>query len=118
TWRYSAWIDSSNVKWEKIGRFLSPYSPDEDGAGPYAGPQPGSAFAYPGQDYLYNNPPINDLRGGWYTIHVCLEPTQNSNHFIDLFIGGVPNTITIGHLTTLPSNSANLPTASIKISTQ
>jgi len=115
-WKYSAWIDSSSVKWERIGRFFNVYAADDDGAGPYAGPLAG--YSYPGQDYLYNNQPIFDLRGGWYTIHVCLEPTQNSNRFLDLFVGGVPNTITVGHLTTLPSNSANLPTASIKISTQ
>ncbi len=119
-WVYEAWLDSGNTSWLKIGRFKNPYGADDDAGGPYAGPR--AAYQYPGEDWVFNSPPVNDLRSYWYTVHICLEPaaypTGFSNHMLQLFIGGIPNTINMAQLTTLPNNSANLPTATMKISTQ
>jgi len=123
-WIYEAWINkTTDNTWYKIGRFKNPNGLDDDGAGPFAGPRTlPSQYQSPGEDWLLNSPPINDLRSSNYNVVICIEPAGYNNgltgHFIQLFRGSAQSARIQypGQMGNLPNVTSTLPTASIKIS--
>lgn len=123
-WVYEGWIiHKTNQNLYSTGRFSDPGHADNDGAGPYKGPDP--AYDRPGQDYVSINSPIATLENGEYAIKITLEPKNESGpalsqpFFISIFYGDIPTTLTYGQVSSPMTNySANLPTATIQISTK
>lgn len=121
-WTYEAWVfdkrDSTNYS---LGKFTNPNAADNDGAGPFKGPNPG--YDKPGQDYVRNAPPGINHFGSWYygimiTLEPRNEPANSPPFYIKLFyINTVQNIITRGTISDFLPNSAasNMPTAIIQV---
>jgi hypothetical protein len=123
-WTYEAWIRvqiTGGFNYYKVGRFTNPYGPDDDGAGPYAGIDSTSYYQRPGEDWVKNGSPINDLRNANNKLVICLEPKEYENglsgHFIILYFGPMTQN-SRGQIAILPTNAANLPTGILKVSSK
>ncbi|HVZ39902.1 MAG TPA: hypothetical protein VHI13_11540 [Candidatus Kapabacteria bacterium] len=116
-WHYEAWVvtgSGSSQQYTKLGSFLDPAQADSDGAGPQAGPNTSSAFAYPGQDLITGSTSVA-LNDGAHGVAVSLEPdgiVTNRPTAVLLSAGTIPAATARLQAFPLPAN-AGLPTMSI-----
>ena len=121
-WTYEAWVTDTRTGTNySLGRFSNPDSTDSDAAGQYANPPYSIAYGKPGQDYIRNTPPVSDLRAGYYRLMITLEPKNEPANsppfFIRLFYRQQLQPLQYGENSPgLPNMSADLPTATIKVS--
>lgn len=127
-WTYEGWITyTPNSISGTTGRFLDPYNPDNDLAGPYKGPA-NNGYNKPGEDYIVSPPPpFNNitLNNGQFAVMITLEPKIEQTtalgkpFFLKLFSADIPASIGYGQISDALSNlSTSLPTAQIKIQTK
>jgi hypothetical protein len=71
-WQYRGWVRNKTTgQHTTTGRFYNPVSPDEDGAGGCAGPDP-LTYNAPGQDWISCG--INNILDGNHEVFLVIEP--------------------------------------------
>ena len=75
-WRYQAWLThttATGVEYIPLGGFLQRDLPDDNGAGPGAGPNVSKAYQAPGEDFVSGTQ--RQLNDGTYGVVISAEPT-------------------------------------------
>ncbi|RPJ48260.1 MAG: hypothetical protein EHM19_02205 [Candidatus Latescibacterota bacterium] len=116
-WRYQAWVQRVLAPLDtfSVGGFTNPSAPDDDGAGPFAGPD-GPLPNVPGQDFVTGT--ALDLDNGTYGVLVSIEPEIDldpSGVFLPLFQDIDIDAVGQGTTQGLGSLFGTLPSGTIRL---